>query len=187
MRVAVSGAHHTGKTTLIEALIGSLPTFSMVDEPYYLLEEEGYVFSEMPGIEDFELQLERSISAITESAGDCLFDRCPFDFIAYLTTHDESERFIIDDWIPRMRRAMQLLDLVIFIPVEEPDRISLSPSADRSLRQRVDEMLQEIVLEDPWGVGVPAITAAGSVEARANLVLRHLDGGTESYIRAIRR
>jgi predicted ATPase len=84
LRIAASGSHDTGKTTLIGELIDCLPTFSTVDEPYYLLEEEGHVFAEMPCLEDFELQLERSIKSVVGREGDCLFDRCPFDILAYL-------------------------------------------------------------------------------------------------------
>lgn len=42
MRIAVSGAHQTGKTTLIEELSRALPSYGVVDEPYHLLEEEGH-------------------------------------------------------------------------------------------------------------------------------------------------
>ena len=55
MRIAVSGAHRTGKTTLIEELSRALPTYTVVDEPYHLLEEEGYEFEALPSVEDFEL------------------------------------------------------------------------------------------------------------------------------------
>jgi uridine kinase len=47
MRIAVSGAHHTGKTTLIDELIGSLSTFRVIDEPCYLLEDGGHAFAGM--------------------------------------------------------------------------------------------------------------------------------------------
>lgn len=174
MRIAVSGAHHTGKTTLIDKLIGSLPTFSTVDEPYYLLEEEGHSFAEMPCLEDFELQLERSIKAIVESDGDCLFDRCPSDILAYLIAHDESEGFDINRWLPRVRDAMQQLDLVIFVPIENPDRVSVSASDHWRLRRRVDEELQDIVLEDRWTFGVPAIEVAGPPGERARQALAYL-------------
>src|SRR6185369_13261844 len=60
MKIAVSGAHRTGKTTLVEELCRALPAYIAVDEPYHLLEEEGHEFAEMPSLEDFELLLERS-------------------------------------------------------------------------------------------------------------------------------
>jgi uridine kinase len=45
MRVGISGTHGTGKTTLAEALCAHLPGHVAADEPYYLLEDEGYEFS----------------------------------------------------------------------------------------------------------------------------------------------
>ncbi len=174
MRMAVSGAHRTGKTTLLAELSRSLPAFCTVDEPYHLLEEEGHEFAEMPSLEDFELQLERSIESLVESEEDCLFDRCPADILAYLRVHDDSEAFDVDRWLARVRNAMQRLDLIVFVPIENPDRVSLSASDHRRLRRRVDEELQEIVLDDRWSFGVPAIEVAGSVSERARQVLAYL-------------
>jgi uridine kinase len=50
MKIAISGAHRTGKTTLVEELSRALPAYGVVDEPYYLLEEEGHEFAEMPSL-----------------------------------------------------------------------------------------------------------------------------------------
>lgn len=81
MRIAISGSHLVGKTTLAEALADALPDHQLVPEPYHLLEEEGYEFGEMPSIEDFELQLERSFHCLQESGPAVVFDRCPLDMI----------------------------------------------------------------------------------------------------------
>jgi hypothetical protein len=37
MRIAVSGSHGTGKSTLVRELADRLPDFIAMDEPYYLL------------------------------------------------------------------------------------------------------------------------------------------------------
>lgn len=174
MRIAISGAHRTGKTTLIGELIGSLASFRAVEEPYYLLEEEGHVFAEIPCLEDFERQLERSIQSIVESEENSLFDRCPCDILAYLITHDESEWFDVACWLPRVRDAMQRLDLVIFVPIEEPDRVGVAASDHGRLRRCVDEELHDIILDDRWAFAVPAIEVAGSPGERARQVLAHL-------------
>jgi predicted ATPase len=179
MKLAVSGAHRTGKTTLIAELSRALPAFSTVDEPYYLLEEEGHEFAEMPCLEDFELQLERSIESLEESEGDCLFDRCPSDILAYLISHDESDAFDADRWLARVRDAMKQLDLIVFVPIEDPDRVIISAVDHRRLRRRVDEELRDLVLEDRWSLGVPAIEVAGPTGERARQVLAHLRGEGE--------
>lgn len=61
MRIAISGTHFSGKSTLIATLLKQFPNFTSVEEPYVLLEEQGYEFSNPPSIEDFEQQLEFSV------------------------------------------------------------------------------------------------------------------------------
>lgn len=171
MRIAISGAHRTGKTTLIEELHRALPTYVAVEEPYYLLAEEGYEFPGMPSLEDFELQLERSIELLSEGEGNQLLDRCPADFLAYLISHQDSHGFSLQHWLPRVRSAMQRLDLIVFVPIEDPDRVSVSEPEEEELRRRVDEELREIVLEDRWGFGVEAVEVTGTLRDRVRQVL----------------
>jgi len=64
MKIAVSGSHLTGKTTLVEELCRALPDHLSMHEPYYHLEEEGHVFPGMPGVEDFELQVDEELHDI---------------------------------------------------------------------------------------------------------------------------
>jgi hypothetical protein len=169
VRIAVSGAHRTGKTTLIEELEPLLPGHEAVEEPYQLLEEEGHEFAEMPSLEDFELQLERSIQCLSEDDGDRIFDRCPADLLAYLLTHHDRQDFDLERWLPPARTAIERLDLVVYVPIEEPDRIVL-PVAERALRRRVDEQLREILLEDRWSFGVQVLEVTGAPRARARAV-----------------
>jgi predicted ATPase len=171
MRIAVSGAHRTGKTTLIEELLRFLPTYLAIDEPYYLLEEEGHEFAEMPCREDFELQLQRSIDAVVEGDGDQIFDRCPADILAYLITQSERDGFDVADWLPRVRTAMGRLDLIVFVPVEQPDRVTVPGPDLMELRLRVDEELRDIVLGDRWEFGVETLEVTGTTAARVRRVL----------------
>jgi hypothetical protein len=177
MRIAVSGAHCTGKTTLVEELQLALPTYEAIDEPYYLLEEEGYEFAEMPGLEDFELQLDRSLKCIIGSERDSIFDRCPADFLAYLLTDRDSKDFDVDRWLPRIRRAMELLDLIIYVPIEDADRIVIAGSENADFRRRVDEELREILLDDRWGLRMEVLEVTGTVRERVCRVLAYLNGG----------
>lgn len=75
MRIAVSGTHCTGKTTLVAELHRTIPAHVTIAEPYCLLAEEGHEFAAMPGLHDFELQLERAIEVIAESEDNSIFDR----------------------------------------------------------------------------------------------------------------
>ena len=44
MRIGVSGPHGTGMTTLVEEMCVRLKGHTPVDEPYFVLEEEGREF-----------------------------------------------------------------------------------------------------------------------------------------------
>ncbi len=176
MRIAFSGAHRTGKTTLVEELGRALPAYVVVEEPYHLLEEEGYELAEMPSLEDFELQLERSMECLLGGGEDQLFDRCPADLLAYLITHRDAGSFDVERWLPRVRSAMRRLDLIVFVPVEDPDRVAGIEPGEDELRWRVDEELRDIVLGDRWDFGVEAMEVTGSPRERARRVLAQVAG-----------
>ncbi len=174
MRIAISGAHRTGKTALVEELVRALPSYEVLEEPYHQLEEEGYEFPAMPSLEDFELQLGRSIESILAGGENRIFDRCPADFLAYLLSHEDADGIDGKRWLSRVRPAMRRLDLVVFVPVEDPDRIEASTLEAFDLRRRVDEELQQIVLEDRWDFGIEALEVRGSLRNRARQVLDRL-------------
>jgi hypothetical protein len=176
MKIAVSGSHCSGKTTLVEALSHALPTHEVVDEPYYLLEEEGHQFAEVPSLEDFELQLDRSIQCIVSSATDSLFERCPVDFLAYLFVHRDFKGFDVATWLPRVQDAVEQLDLIVFVPVEDPDRILVPHAEHPSLRRRVDEQLRKFLFDDPWEFQVSVLEVTGASGERARRVLAYIGG-----------
>lgn len=175
MKLAVSGSHNTGKTTLIGDLAEAMPEFAFVDEPYQQLLDEGHVFADLPGHDDFELQLERSIRSVSESEGNTFFDRCPYDIIAYLHALDGSPGFDQNKWLHRVKAAIEDIDLVIFVPIEEPDRMPVPAEEYSDLRRRVDGVLREIVLEDRYNFDVPAIEVSGSPGDRVRQVLEALE------------
>src|SRR5512143_2422069 len=174
MRIAVSGTHFSGKTTLVEALSEALPQYTTIDEPYHLLQEEGYEFAEMLSIEDFELQLERSIESMDEIVPNIIFDRCPADILGYLLSHTDVEAFDLEEWLPRVQTAIRKLDLLVFLPIEDPDRIFLPLSQDAAYRQRVDEKLKEIILENSFDLEMDVLEVKGSPKTRVELVLAHI-------------
>ena len=174
MRIAISGTHFSGKSSLVQALSDALPQYAIVDEPYHLLQEEGYEFAELPSIEDFELQLERAIENLDETLPNVIFDRCPADILGYLLSHRDAEAFNLEEWLPRVQTAIKKLDLVVFLPIEEPDRIVLPLSQDAAYRQRVDEKLREVILENIFDFEVDVLEVSGNLRTRVELVLAHV-------------
>jgi predicted ATPase len=174
MRIAVCGTHGTGKTTLVEALAPHLPGHELIDEPYRQLEDEGQDFAERPAADDFERQLDRAIANLEASDADSLFDRCPADLLAYLVSLGDADGVDLEAWIDRARPVMGRLDLLVFVGIEQPDRIDPAGLRFRRLRHDVDHALRDIVLDDRWSFGVEAIEVSGSTDDRVGQVLRHL-------------
>jgi predicted ATPase len=175
MRIAISGAHRSGKSTLIEELSRLLPAYTVVDEPYHLMVEEGHDFNHPPSLEDFEAQLERSIEELNDDRDDVLFDRCPVDFLAYISVHSDSDAFDLDEWLPRLREAVHTLDLIVLIPIEPRDRIALTSSDDDDdSRGTVDERLKELLLEDELDLDVEVFEVEGDLITRIRAVLRRI-------------
>lgn len=170
MRIAVSGTHFAGKSSLIKSLLKSLPNFKSLNEPYHLLEEEGYEFSEPPSLEEFEHLIKRSITEIDKSPNNIIFDRCPLDYLAYAQVCVEKssleEDFDIEGWIEKIGAALQRLDLILFIPIEYPDRILVPAVQDKKLRMKVDEKLQEMLLEDSLEIleNIEVLEVTGALE-----------------------
>lgn len=170
MRIAFSGSHRVGKSTLIEHLARRLPGHATVDEPYYLLEEEGYEHSDPPSFEDLEAQLTRSLETLeANDEPHVLFDRCPVDVVAYLLSHDDAAAFQIDDWLPRVREAMSGIELVVFVPIEARDRIAVAD--ERAHRQAVHETLRELLVDDALGLDREVLMVEGDLRARVDQVL----------------
>jgi predicted ATPase len=170
VRVAVSGSHRTGKTTLVEALSSLLPTYDVCDEPYRVLEDEGYEFADPPSVEDFERQLRHSIETLADAGANVLLDRCPLDFVAYLQELDEE--LDLEHWVDEIRSSLALLDLVVVVPIETPDRIAVAAHEDLRLRLRVDERLRVLALDDPHGFEVVTLEVSGGVDDRVRQVMR---------------
>ena len=167
MRIAISGTHFSGKSTLIAALLKQFPNFTSVEEPYILLEELGYEFSNPPSLDDFEHQLELSVKLILGSKNNTLFDRCPIDCLAYALALGEVD---LESWTQKMEKAIQKLDLIVYLALE--DRIPILASEDLELRETVDETLQDLLLSDSLGIlkDVEILEVTGSLENRMRMV-----------------
>lgn len=180
MRIAFSGSHRVGKTTLMERIAERLPGHATVDEPYYLLEEDGYEFADPPSLEDFEVQLERSLAALDGAGRDVLFDRCPVDIVAYLLEHDDASSFDPDDRLEQVREAVDGLDLIVFMPIEDADRIRLARHDDPRLRRAVHARLRDLLVDEALGASVEVLTVSGDVRTRTDQVMARIAQGERS-------
>ena len=160
MKIAITGAHRTGKTTLARQLEAWLPNYRFLAEPYHLLAEEGHLFSEIPTAEDYLLQLDYSINQLIESEGNLIFDRCPVDFLSYLHASAEMETLDFSALYRQVEAVMTEIDFLIFVPIENPDIIGCKNADLPELRQEVDALLNEWV----WDFGVEVVEVSGELE-----------------------
>lgn len=171
MKIAISGAHYTGKTTLGNQLITRLTGYSFLEEPYNHLLEEGYEFYAKPSVEDYEVQLELSIQQIIDSDEKTIFDRCPLDFLAYIKIHKNSNFFKIEDWKEKIDDALNQLNVVIFVPVESPDLIPCPLSEYPELRDEVDTKVKDMIYDFESQFTFKVIEVSGNINSRVNQIL----------------
>jgi hypothetical protein len=176
MRVGISGTHGTGKTTLVEALCRHLPGHVAADEPYYLLEAEGYEFQFPPSLEDYRALLACSVRSLCSplSPSGTVFDRTPLDYLAYMaaTGSDPSEE--VDG--ATLRPAFASLDLLV-ITVITPETEQILPAAEMpGLRSRTNDALMELAYNDPLNAweDTPVLELSGPLDSRLDAVLAAL-------------
>jgi hypothetical protein len=176
MRVGISGTHGTGKTTLAEALCACLPGHVAADEPYYLLEEQGYQFEFPPSLEDYRALLARSVRSLTAPPllPRIVFDRTPLDYLAYLaaTGADPSA----EAGTAALQPAFGSLDLLVITLITPETEQLLPPAEMPGLRSQMNDALLELIYDDPlnaWG-DVPLLELSGPLDGRLDAVLAAL-------------
>jgi hypothetical protein len=173
MRIGISGTHGTGKTTLAEALCAHLPGHVTADEPYYLLEDEGYEFAFPPSLDDYRAMLTRSVQILTSppQLPGVVFDRTPLDYLAYLAAAaGDAERETASQ---PSRSAVASLDLLVVTVLTRETEQTLPTLEMPRLRWAMNDALLEIVYSDPLDLcgDVPVLVLDGPLDDRLPAVL----------------
>src|SRR5580704_13938293 len=173
MRVGITGTHGTGKTTLAGALCARLPGHVMAEEPYYLLEEEGYEFGFPPSLEDYRALLARSLRSLSSPPPlpRVVFDRTPLDYLAYMaaTGADPSG----EASAAALQPAFASLDLLVITLITPQTEQALPAAEMPRLRSEMNDALLELARDDPqdaWG-DIPLLELDGPLDGRLDAVL----------------
>ncbi|HEX7331709.1 MAG TPA: AAA family ATPase [Pyrinomonadaceae bacterium] len=168
MRIAVSGTHGVGKSTLIDEFLRVHPDFTHEPEPYTVMVEDlGEEFSDEPNVDDFRRQLEFNIERLQQLAAETkvIYERCPVDFLAYL---DALEPGSVDALLGAVATAMQNLDLIVYLPLDTAQTLA---SEFPKLQKAVDRRLSKMLLDDELGIiTTPVVEARGSTAQRLRVV-----------------
>ncbi|MFC7524181.1 AAA family ATPase [Parapedobacter sp. GCM10030251] len=168
MRIAFTGSHRVGKTTLAEEIGSNLPNFGFKNEPYIELEEAGYLFSEIPTLDDYMEQFNYSVKQLKDSENNVVFDRCPLDILAYIEAVRKTEN--TQTYYDEMTNAMSLIDIIVFVPLESPDLIVCQESDLPALRREVNDILSNWI----WDLNNEVLEVKGTLEQRKKQVLNRI-------------
>ena len=119
MRVAISGTHGSGKSTLISDFAMSHREWSVLPDPYEYIDAS----EEAAGAAAFGKQLAVTARRLARRAAEPqIAERSPLDFLAYLHALDALRRpgdaadlFELNFWVAS--RAMKNIDLLVLLPL----------------------------------------------------------------------
>jgi hypothetical protein len=157
VRIAVSGSHSTGKSTLIAAFVARRPEFVYEPEAYETLADDiDLTSSGGPDLDGLAALIRYTNAALLEARAHpraaVIFERSPVDYLAYAAASraapgSERRRFV-EAHIPGVREAIGVLDLIVLVPVSRDGPIQARDGEDDRFRRRVDERLRRFLIDD---------------------------------------
>lgn len=183
MRIVVSGTHASGKSTLISDFALRHPLFTVLPDPFELIDEAW----DSPSAAMFAQQLRVSAARLLapDLGADVIAERGPLDFLAYLIAlQDLSRAAVSNELLERSRAlaadALRVIDVLAVLPLTTSAAIDVAEDEDLELRAAMDDVLLELV-DDPdlIDAGVEIVELTGPPSRRLEAL--------ESIVEASRR
>ena len=166
MRIAISGSHSLGKSTLVWDWVKQHPQYTREEEPFRALDSEMYdiQFRQESNRLHNGIQMYYNASRVNlySSINDCvIFDRAPVDYIAYSQYTADKQTTDIDDafvsaMVPRVKETLQRLDLVVFVPMTDRWPVDMEDDGIRPVdlpyRAEVDAIFKQIYRDERFSV-----------------------------------
>jgi len=167
MRIAVSGSHSLGKSTLVDDWVARHPQFIREEEPYRTLGLYGpyeILFRTESTRLHNGIQLYYSVSRVHRYAvqvDDVIFDRAPVDYLAYSQYTADAGSTDIDDafvvsMVPAVIESLDRLDIIAFVPKSDEWPVEMEEDGirptDYAYRDAVDAVFKQIYREGRYGV-----------------------------------
>jgi len=159
MRIAVSGSHSLGKSTVVNDWVALHGDYIREEEPYRVLSLRGpyeILFRDASTRLHNGIQLYYSIGRLNRystPAEQVIFDRAPVDYIAYSQyTANQHSTDIDDDFVVSMvsvvRESLEHLDILAFVPQSDAWPVAMEDDGirplDHSYRDEVDVIFKHI-------------------------------------------
>jgi hypothetical protein len=147
MRIAVSGTHASGKSTLIADFAARHPHYETMPDPFELIDER----FDQPSPAMFLRQLRIAAERLERAdAADVIAERSPLDFLAYLAALDQLGRATASAEVLERARALTAstlhhVDLLVVLPLTAGGGIRVGADEDLELREAMDAALLELV------------------------------------------
>jgi len=167
MRIAISGSHSLGKSTVVNDWVAKHPGFTREEEPYRALSLHGpyeILFRHESTKLHNGIQLYYNISRVHRycaSSDDVIFDRAPVDYIAYSQytanqgSSDINDAFVAS-MIPAVRESLDRLDILAFMPKSKEWPVQMQADGirpiDHEYRDEVDAIFKQIYREGRFEV-----------------------------------
>ncbi len=205
MRIAISGSHSLGKSTVVNDWMAQHPGFLREEEPYRALGLYGpyeILFRDASTKLHNGIQLFYNISRIHRYgnfADDVIFDRAPVDYLAYSQYTANQGSTDIDDafvesMVPAVRESMDHLDILAFVPRSEDWPVAMEDDGirpvDYAYRDEVDAIFKEIYREGRFQVfpeknSPLLVELGGSRETRLSQLQEAIDAVTAARLAAL--
>ena len=205
MRIAISGSHSLGKSTIVNDWMAQHPGFLREEEPYRALGLYGpyeILFRDASTKLHNGIQLFYNISRIHRYGNftdDVIFDRAPVDYLAYsqYTANQGStdiDAAFVESMVPAVRESLDHLDILAFVPRSEDWPVAMEDDGirpvDYAYRDEVDAIFKEIYREGRFQVfpeknSPLLVELAGSRETRLSQLQEAIDAVTAARLAAL--
>lgn len=166
MKIALTGAQGTGKTTLANQIKTEFPEMKMLPEAARLALEAGYKLDQTATIET-ELWLILKQIELEQTQGSWVADRCAIDLLAYIHYLFPKEEGLIEVSVKTLEPLISKYDLIILLP---SGQFPIEADGVRFVNQEFQEQIDKRVRYILEKTGAKFVEITGSPEERLNKV-----------------
>lgn len=181
MRIAITGAHSVGKTTLINQIVEHFSkknvVFDLIPDASRIAYKLGFATNEETTIDSEMWIFSKHIEMEMTSGDNYITDKCFVDLLAYAEFIFEKNKNFLEILRDIAAKRARKYDLILYIPVEIPLENDGVRSMDPGFRDAVDEKIN-IILKD---FKLESKTIKGNRDERIEKAIKLIEEKFEKY------